>query len=268
MTRHLVQGHYGAADRANLAAAGADEKQTRFDLVAYDKVLDFGIGAALTDLKAKKVFPNEIALDLVVTAAQVYAADTRISRATESEDAWTREIRVVIPVSDVARWNVAVPVLERMLNFLTGDRWTIQFCARPPRFAEIVPQPDLIVPPVAGVSLFSGGLDSLIGAIDQLEVQTRAFVGEPRRRAGRQQGAGRLLRPAKEALSQAAVRATSDLDDVPEGPCAQRRAGRRHARPILPILRARRLRGHGVTARFCAGPGLRQTLKVLALAST
>ena len=83
MTRHLFQGYYGAADRANLAAAGADERQTRFDLVAYDKVLDFGIGAALTDLKTKKVFPTEMALDLVVTAAQAYAADTRISRATE-----------------------------------------------------------------------------------------------------------------------------------------------------------------------------------------
>jgi hypothetical protein len=183
MTRHLVQGHYGAADRANLAAAGADEKQTRFDLVAYDKVLDFGIGAALTDLKAKKVFPSEIALDLLVTAAQVYAADTRISRATESEDAWTREIRIVVPVSDVARWNAAVPVLERMLNFLTGDRWTIQFRPRPARFAQIVPQADLIVPPFDGVSLFSGGLDSLIGAIDQLEAKRVPLLvshaGEP-----------------------------------------------------------------------------------------
>jgi hypothetical protein len=84
MTRHLIQGHFGAADRANLAVSGADEKSTSFDLVAYDKVLDFGIGGALTDLKAKNVYPSEIALDLVVTAAQVYAADTRISRATES----------------------------------------------------------------------------------------------------------------------------------------------------------------------------------------
>jgi hypothetical protein len=171
MTRHLIQGHYGAADRANLAAAGGDEKSTRFDLVAYDKVLDFGMGAALTDLKSKNVFPSEIALDLVVIAAQVYAADTRISRATESEDSWTREIRVVVPVSDVARWNTAALILQRMLNFLTGDRWTIQFRARPARFAQIVPQPDLIVPSFTGVSLFSGGLDSLIGAIDQLEAK-------------------------------------------------------------------------------------------------
>ena len=103
MTRHLIQGHFGASDRENLVAAGVDEKSTRFDLVAYEKVLDFGIGGALTELKAKNVFPSETALDLVVIAAQVYAADTRISRATESDDAWTREIRVVVPVSNVAR---------------------------------------------------------------------------------------------------------------------------------------------------------------------
>lgn len=183
MTRHLVQGHFGAADRANLLPAGGDEQSTRFDLVAYDKVLDYGIGAALTDLKSKNVFPSEIALDLVVLAAQVYAADTRISRATESDDAWTREIRVIVAVSDVARWNPAAPVVERMLNFLTGDRWTIQFRTRPTRFAQIVPQANLIIPPFTGVSLFSGGLDSLIGAIDQLEAERVPLLvshaGEP-----------------------------------------------------------------------------------------
>jgi hypothetical protein len=169
MTRHLLQGHFGAADRANLAAAGADERATRFDLVAYDKVLDHGIGGALTDLKAKNVYPSEIALDLLVTAAHIYAADTRISRATESDDAWTREIRLVVPVSDFARWNAVAPLLARMLNFLTGDRWTIQFRPRPAKFMQLVPPADLITPPFTGVGLFSGGLDSLIGAIDQLE---------------------------------------------------------------------------------------------------
>jgi len=183
MTRHLIQGHFGPADRANLAAVGMDEKATRLDLVAYDKVLDFGIGAALTDLKAKHVFPSEIAVDLVVIAAQVYAADTRISRATESDDAWTREIRIVAAVSDLELWTTAAPILQRMLSFLTGDRWTIQFRQRPARFAQIISQPNLIVPPFTGVSLFSGGLDSLIGAIDQLEAKRVPLLvshaGEP-----------------------------------------------------------------------------------------
>ena len=111
----------------------------------------------------------------------------------------------IIPVSDVVRWNAAAPILVRMLNFLTGDRWMIQFRARPPRFAPFVPQPDLIVPPFTGVSLFSGGLDSLIGAIDQLETKQVPLLVSHAGRAGRQQGAGRLLRSVKEALSEAAV---------------------------------------------------------------
>lgn len=83
----------------------------------------------------------------------------------------TREIRLVVPVSDFVKWNAAAPILNRMLNFLTGDRWSVQFRARPARFAQIVPQADLIVPAFTNVSLFSGGLDSLIGAIDQLEAK-------------------------------------------------------------------------------------------------
>ena len=168
MTRHVIQGHFGKADRTNLAVAGHDEKSTRFDLVAHDTFLGHGIGHALEDLTAKNVFPTELGLDLLVIAVHVYASDTRISRDTESDDAWTREIRLVIPVSDVPLWNAAVSILERMLNFLTGDRWTLQFRPRPPKFMAHVPQPNLIAPPFTGISLFSGGLDSLIGAIDQL----------------------------------------------------------------------------------------------------
>jgi hypothetical protein len=58
-----------------------------------------------------------------------------------------------------------------MLNFLTGDRWSFDFRVRPRGFERIVAPLPLVVakPPFDGVSLFSGGLDSLIGAIDALE---------------------------------------------------------------------------------------------------
>jgi hypothetical protein len=69
------------------------------------------------------------------------------------------------------RWNTAAPVLKRALDFLTGDRWTLGFRVRPNSFAKAVPSRParLIGPPFDAVSLFSGGLDSLIGAIDSLE---------------------------------------------------------------------------------------------------
>ena len=57
------------------------------------------------------------------------------------------------------------------MNFLTGDRWTFDFRPRPDGFERFVAARPLILPELRfdGVSLFSGGLDSLIGAIDALE---------------------------------------------------------------------------------------------------
>jgi hypothetical protein len=107
----------------------------------------------------------------MVLATLVHAADTRISRAAESQDTWTREIRLVVPVSNPTLWQSVSALLQRMLNFLTGDRWTIDFRVRLSAFTTVVPRRPrhFKKAPFDGVSLFSGGLDSLIGAIDVLE---------------------------------------------------------------------------------------------------
>lgn len=169
MNRHLLVGRYGPDDQISIPGA-SDEQVTDLQLVAGEKSLDHGIGGALTSLKALGVHTSEIGLDLLVLAAHVHAADTRISRAEQSQDSWTREIRLVVPVSDPNRWNAAAQTVKRTLDFLTGDRWTIGFRQRPERFAEIITPPTTLLPPVFdAVSLFSGGLDSLIGAIDLLE---------------------------------------------------------------------------------------------------
>ena len=93
------------------------------------------------------------------------------SRAPSNRKTPTREIRLVVPVSDPVRWGTATATLKKSLDFLTGDQWTIGFRARPARFATIAEEapPSLICPPFDSLSLFSGGLDSLIGAIDLLE---------------------------------------------------------------------------------------------------
>jgi hypothetical protein len=169
MRRHVIIGRFGPGDRARVPKA-RDEVLSTLQLVA-GKRIDHGIGRALGDLKALGLTPSEIGADMLVVAAHVHAADTRLSRATESQDAWTREIRLVIPVSDPVRWIAATPILTRALNFLTGDKWTVGFRKRPKGFATLVSvvAPQLIPAPFDGVSLFSGGLDSLIGAIDTLE---------------------------------------------------------------------------------------------------
>jgi 7-cyano-7-deazaguanine synthase in queuosine biosynthesis len=69
-------------------------------------------------------------------------------------------------------------LIEKTLNFLTGDRWTISFRARPHGFDELTATATglRLMEPTA-VCLFSGGLDSFIGAIDLLSSgETPVFV--------------------------------------------------------------------------------------------
>jgi len=186
MRRHVIIGRYGRDDSERLQL-GVDEIDTRLDLVpetSFDLemnnlTLNYGIGKALSDLVSLSVYPSEMGLDLLVLAAHVHAADTRVSRSTESQDGWTRELRLIVPVSNPGCWSSAAPIFERMLNFLTGDRWTLAFRARYLPFSSIVPAapPRLMGPPFDCLALFSGGLDSLIGAIDALAAgQTPLFI--------------------------------------------------------------------------------------------
>jgi hypothetical protein len=170
MRRHVIIGRFGNSDRAVIPIADG-ELSTRLEFVVSKHRLEHDIGSSLDDLSKIGVFPSEIGLDLLVLAAHVQAADTRISRSTESQDDWTREIRLVVPVSDPARWNTTIELLQRLLNFLTGDRWTVGFRPRPAGFEKTVRNkpPQLIPPQFDSLALFSGGLDSLIGAIDSLE---------------------------------------------------------------------------------------------------
>jgi hypothetical protein len=170
MRRHLIFGRFGTGDGVDIPSASG-EVATAVEFVVSKSRLEHDISGGLNALAKLGVFPSEIGVDLLVLAAHVQAADTRLSRDTESQDGWTREIRIVVPVSDSARWNATIPLLRRLLNFLTGDHWTIGFRARPGGFEQVVPKkpPALIRPPFDSLALFSGGLDSLIGAIDCLE---------------------------------------------------------------------------------------------------
>lgn len=169
MNRHVLIGRFGADDKV-VVPPGETEVVTQLHLVKGKRRFDHGIGDALETLRVLGVFPTETGVDLMIVAAHIHAADTRISRTTESQDAWTREIRLVVPVASPALWEQAAPILVEMLNFLTGDRWVFHFRARPQGFESTVAAKPLtyLEPSFDGVSLFSGGLDSMIGAIDAL----------------------------------------------------------------------------------------------------
>lgn len=119
---------------------------------------------------------NPIAVDLLLLAASVYALDKSVSR-DRADDAWTRPFALTLPVSDVARWERAHSSLTASLEFLTGDQWSLDFAAQAgPVLRGGRTRRRLI--PIRGqtVCLFSGGLDSLVGAIDLLEQDAAPIV--------------------------------------------------------------------------------------------
>lgn len=176
MRRHLISGQFGPSDSDSTQSEA--EVLSRLDFVGSNGRLRFGISQALDDLAKIGIFPSEIGVDLFLVAAHVQFADTHISRTTESQNSWTREIRLVVPVSDPEKWDAAAPVLERTLNFLTGDIWTLNFRPRPTGFSTLVPCRTLQLTPIPYdcLALFSGGLDSLIGAIDLLQNEKNPFL--------------------------------------------------------------------------------------------
>jgi hypothetical protein len=170
MTKHTIIGRFGSSDRISIPEI-EEGVTTILDLVTPKNKLDHGIGNAINDLVTLGLSPSEIGIDLMILAAHIFAADTRISRLSESQDNWTREMRIVVPVTDPDRWESVTRLLERMLDFLTGDRWSFAFRVRPNNFSHLTPARLRLQThaPFDKISLFSGGLDSLIGAIDLLE---------------------------------------------------------------------------------------------------
>lgn len=185
MTIFVLNGVYGVNDTFTPTINDSHEIIS-INLFEHKKELRFGIGLAIKDLKRLGLCPTAIALDLGILAVLVHAADTRISRLEAAQDAWTREIKLVVPVSDVTKWSTVVILLQEMLRFLTGDMWTIEFRQKPVGFEGML-KPSLVgLKPVNydGVALFSGGLDSFIGAIDSLKSgQNLLFVSHAGERA-------------------------------------------------------------------------------------
>lgn len=112
--------------------------------------------------------PSQVALDFLLMGNIVYSLDRYITRKS-APDAWTRHFKITIPVSDINKWQTTQADMERCLSFLTGDVWNIEFSQRTNDLL-ITKQKDLPLPiNYKAVSLFSGGLDSLVGIIDWLE---------------------------------------------------------------------------------------------------
>lgn len=170
MRRHSIICRYGAADTAAVPVIEPDSVKTELQFVQAKKRFEFGIGDALSQLQRWGIEPAEAAHDLLVVAATVYCADTRVNRASESQDSWSREVDIYVPVHDVKLWESSSELLRSTLQFLSGDKFRFIFRSRPKGFESIVHREGLRVGDrPQSTCLFSGGLDSFIGAVDLLE---------------------------------------------------------------------------------------------------
>jgi len=126
---------------------------------------DISLRGLAADLEKSGIAPSLVARDLLILATTIFAADTRIQR-ENGDDGWTREITLSVPVSDPARWNGAKAAIKRALRFLTGDIWELDFRSSATAISLSTNRDPAKTPGGAAVSLFSGGLDSFIGALD------------------------------------------------------------------------------------------------------
>ncbi len=122
-----------------------------------------------------KDLPDVIA-DLIEIAAYVYAADAAVSRGGKTDEGmgarWRRHFCLEVPVRALGLWQrpEVVTALVSMLEFLSDDQFLFRFVAhsRPHEVAgcfefglEQALRPDAVV-------MFSGGLDSYAGALEEL----------------------------------------------------------------------------------------------------
>lgn len=124
---------------------------------------------------------SKSAIDLLNISLMVYYADRKVLRKKE-DDAWTRQIKLYMPVLELDMWNQNKTHLEKMLSFLSGDVWRFEFRKRELNqkeensFKGMQRQRRKYQP--KAICMLSGGLDSFIGAIDILNKEKDVwFVG-------------------------------------------------------------------------------------------
>jgi hypothetical protein len=113
-------------------------------------------------------------LDLLEIAAYVFCADRRVRRGAKDAveyHAWSRTWEFIVRVRDHSFWSrtEVVTKLSKALTFLTGDR-DYRFAFQPGHAtspASLFDGPEFSMQPTRSRSilLFSGGLDSLAGAL-------------------------------------------------------------------------------------------------------
>ena len=163
----------------------------------------------LDDLELK---PPQTALDLYRISAAAYCADLRLPRRRNGYDDWTRQIVLHVPVADVRLWSSPVETLSKLLSFLSGDRWQVELreqevpaAKRRHRRRDVGEGKEKNPGPFNAVCLFSGGLDSFVGAANALaEGRNQLLISHV------PEGLARWLSPAQGNLKAGLAKAYKD----------------------------------------------------------
>lgn len=137
---------------------------------------DSRLGAVLTTELAPRI------ADLIDIALAAYVVDRSQQRPGARETAagrtWGRAIAVRVGVRDVAFWRGQNSPLSGLLQWLTDDDWNLDFVAptAAPLGIEVAQRLALPFDGADRVALFSGGLDSLAGALMALDAGRRPLL--------------------------------------------------------------------------------------------
>jgi 7-cyano-7-deazaguanine synthase in queuosine biosynthesis len=120
--------------------------------------------------------PPDVLTDLLEIAAYVHCADQIVSRGGEVSRGlgadWRRDLRFIVPVREPDRWSSPEVrgSLQRLLGFMSDDTFRFEFVDMrdPPPVEGYLNFGEEIGDRSDEVLLFSGGLDSLAGAVDRL----------------------------------------------------------------------------------------------------
>ncbi len=158
----------GPADRFSPETATGDETL----IVPLDAPgHPYSLKTTVPDVLVKHgIEPSTAARDLLNAAVAAYTADVRVPR-KPTFDGWTRDLVLHLPVRGNG-WSHGTEVLRRLLTFLTGDHWTVKTRRATDSYAPLrgrTPRSGVRELSARVVCLFSGGLDSYIGAVDLLE---------------------------------------------------------------------------------------------------
>ncbi|KAA9340118.1 Qat anti-phage system QueC-like protein QatC [Adhaeribacter soli] len=116
-----------------------------------------------------KLLLTNVRREVINLGLAVYTSDQLVARNRHGYDAWSRSFKLYLPVQDLSKWEAIKENLAEMLSFLSGDHWELYFRQSERGEVQFPDQGTLEFSRINAVTLFSGGLDSFIGASDLLK---------------------------------------------------------------------------------------------------